>query len=326
MTERTMVTALNCALRRCLRDDERTLVFGQDVGRLGGVFRVSEGLQDEFGTARVFDTPVAESAMVGIAVGLALAGWRPVVEIQFDGFSHLAFDQVVAHLARYRGRTRGRAAMPVTVRIPTGGGISAPEHHSESPEAYYAHTPGVKVVVPSTPGDAFHLLVSAIENPDPVMFFEPKSQYWTGETFELDDEGLPLGRARVLRAGRHATLISWGAMTIRCLEVARAAEEDGVDLEVVDLRSLVPLDTDALLRSIRKTGRALVAHEAPRTAGFGAEIAARLTVLAFADLRAPIMRVAGYDVPYPPSSLERAYLPTVDRILLGVQRLLDFHA
>jgi len=300
------------------------------VGRLGGVFRVTDGLQEEFGEGRVFDTPLAESGIVGSAIGLALAGWRPVCEIQFDGFSYPALDQVITNLAKYRGRTRGRASMPVTIRIPTGGGIGGPEHHGESPEAYYAHTPGLKVVVPSGPADAYCLLLASIRDPDPVIFLEPKSRYWTRE--EVQDasprgggrlEG-GLGRARISRTGEHATLIAWGAMAARCLQAAEAAAEDGVELEVVDCRTLVPLDLETLAGSVRKTGRAVVVHEAPLTAGFGAEIAARLMETVFADLKAPVLRVTGYDVPYPAAAVEAWYLPDLDRILTAVQRVLDF--
>ncbi len=326
MPELTMVQALNAALRHCLGEDPRTLVFGEDVGRLGGVFRVTDGLQAEFGDRRVFDTPLAESAIVGTAVGLALAGWRPVPEIQFDGFSYPALDQVITNLAKYRARTRGRASMPVTIRLPSFGGIGGPEHHGESPETYYAHTAGLKVVSPSTPGEAYRLLVAAIRDPDPVIFLEPKSRYWAREAFELDPaaaDGL-IGRARVVREGEHATLIAWGAMVSRCLEAAQAAAEDGVELAVVDLRSLVPLDTATVAGAVRVTGRAVVVHEAPRTAGLGAEIAARLAEDCFQDLRAPVLRVTGYDVPYPAAALESQYIPSVDRILLAVQRVLDY--
>ncbi len=323
MAELTLVQALNTALRDELREDPRTLVFGEDVGRLGGVFRVTDGLQEEFGEGRVFDTPLAESGIVGTAVGLALAGWRPVCEIQFDGFSYPALDQIITNLAKYRGRTRGRASLPVTVRIPSGGGIGGPEHHGESPETYYAHTAGLKVVAPSGPADGYQLLRAAIRDPDPVIFLEPKSRYWTKE----DVNGavtMRLGQARIAREGSHATLIAWGAMAARCLQAAEAAAEDGVELEVVDCRSLVPLDVDTLVASVRKTGRAVVVHEAPLTAGFGAEISARLMETVFADLKAPVLRVTGYDVPYPAAAVENAYLPDLDRILTAVQKVLDY--
>lgn len=325
MPELSMVQALNLALRHCLEVDERTLVLGEDVGKLGGVFRVTDGLQRDFGERRVFDTPIAEAAIVGASIGLALAGWRPVPEMQFDGFSYPALDQVITNLGKYRGRTRGRASMPVTVRIPSFGGIGAPEHHGESPETYYAHTAGLKVVVPSTPREAYALLVASVMDPDPVVFLEPKSRYWSKEEFEPDPaaaEGV-IGHARVARPGEHATLIAWGAMVGRCLQAADAAAEDGVELEVLDVRSLVPLDTAGLAASVARTGRAVVVHEAPRTAGFGAEIAARLMEECFDDLEAPVLRVTGYDVPYPPAALEPQYFPSVDRVLMAVQRVLD---
>ena len=317
-----MAQALNQALRQCLRDDPRTLVFGEDVGRLGGVFRVTDGLQTEFG-ARVFDTPLAESGIVGVAIGLAMAGWRPVPEIQFDGFSFPALDQVLTNLAKYRGRSRGAFDMAVTLRLPSFGGIGGPEHHSESPETLYAHTAGLKVVSPSGAQEAFHLLVQAVEDPDPVIFLEPKSRYWAKEEVSLERCALPIGKARVVRTGEHATLVGWGSMVRRCLEVAKAAQEDGVSLEVLDLRWLVPLDEEILVESVSRTGRAVVVHEAPRTGGFGGEVSARLMERAFRQLRAPVQRVTGWDVPYPAASAEHQYIPSVDRILLAVQRVLD---
>lgn len=324
MPELSTVQALNAALRRCLSTDERTLVFGEDVGRLGGVFRVTDGLQAEFGPNRVFDTPLAESGIVGIAVGLAMAGWRPVPEIQFDGFSFPALDQLMTNVAKYRARSRGAYEMQVTLRLPSFGGIGGPEHHSESPETIYAHTAGLKVVAPSGPQEAFHLLVAAIGDPDPVVFLEPKSRYWAREQVSLEPGGLPIGVARVVRTGEHATLVAWGAMVQRCLQAAKAAKEDGVSLEVVDLRSLVPLDESTLVASVEKTGRAVVVHEAPRTAGFGAEVSARLMEAAFSALKAPVQRVTGWDVPYPSAAVEHDYIPSLDRVLLGVQRVLDY--
>jgi 2-oxoisovalerate dehydrogenase E1 component beta subunit len=324
MAELSMVQALNAALRHCLAGDDRTLVFGQDVGRLGGVFRVTDGLQREFGERRVFDTPLAESGIVGVAVGLAMAGWRPVPEIQFDGFSFPALDQMLTNLAKYRSRSRGAYDMAVTLRLPSYGGIGGPEHHSESPESIYAHTAGLKVVTPSGAQEAFNLLVAAIRDPDPVIFMEPKSRYWAKEEVALEPAGLPIGRARVVRAGSDATLVAWGPMVHRCLQAATAAEEDGVSLGVLDLRSLVPLDEEALLTSVSETGRAVVVHEAPRTAGFAAEVSARLMEGAFGSLRAPVQRVTGWDVPYPSGAVEQQYIPSVDRILLAVQRALDY--
>jgi 2-oxoisovalerate dehydrogenase E1 component beta subunit len=323
--EFTMVRALNEALRRSLAEDPRTLVLGEDVGPLGGVFRVTDGLQGEFGTDRVFDTPLAESGIAGVSLGLALAGWHPVAEMQFEGFSYPALDQVISHVAKYRYRSRGRQPVPLVIRIPFAGGIGAAEHHSESPEAYYAHTAGLKVVVPSTPMDAYHLLRQSIADPDPVIFFEPKSRYWSKEEGSLDaDGGLPIGRARVVREGADCTIITYGAMVARSLQAARVASDRGVEIEVVDLRSLVPLDPDALASSVRRTGRAVVVHEAPLTAGFGAEVVARLVEDAFDYLEAPVLRVTGYDTPYPPATIESHYLPSVRRILEAVDRVVGY--
>jgi 2-oxoisovalerate dehydrogenase E1 component subunit beta len=319
-----MAQALNGALRRALSDDDRVLVFGEDVGALGGVFRITDALQQEFGEERVFDTPLAESGIVGISVGLALAGWRPVPEMQFDGFSYPALDQVLSHVAKYRFRSAGTVSLPIVLRIPCSGGIGAAEHHSESPETYYAHTAGLKVVIPSTPIDAFNLLLASIRDPDPVIFLEPKSRYWSKESGDLEPNGLPIGRARVLREGSHGTLVTWGGMVPRCLEAAAGASEDGVELEVLDLRSLVPLDLETLIGSARKTGRVVVVHEAPMTAGFGAEIVARVVEEAFEHLEAPVLRVTGYDTPYPPAKTEQFFLPSVERILLAVERTLTF--
>jgi 2-oxoisovalerate dehydrogenase E1 component beta subunit len=322
VAEVTMAQALNEALRFSLKEDDRVLVFGEDIGRLGGVFRITDKLQDEFGEERVFDTPLAESGIAGISVGLALAGWKPVPEMQFDAFSYPALDQVISHVAKYRFRVAGDVGLPLVVRIPCGGGVGAAEHHSESPETYYAHTAGLKVVIPSTALDAFNLLVRAVRDPDPVIFFEPKSRYWSKEEGRLEPNGLPIGRARVLREGRHGSLVCWGGMVARCLEVAAAAAEDGVELEVLDLRSLVPLDLEALAETATKTGRVVVVHEAPLTAGFGAEVVARVVEDCFDHLEAPVLRVAGYDVPYPPATIEEHYLPSVDRILAAVDRTL----
>lgn len=319
-----MVEALNTALRDCLRQDDRVLVYGEDVGKLGGVFRVTDGLQAEFGEERVFDTPLSESAIVGTAVGLAIAGWRPIPELQFNAFSYPALNQIISHVAKYRSRTSGSVEASIVIRMPTGGGIGAAEHHSESPEALFAHTAGLKVAIPSTPLDAYALLVQAARSPDPVIFMEPTIRYWTKESGELPANGLPFGAARVLREGEHCTLISWGAAVARCLEIAESAAEDGVALEVLDLRTLVPLDLDTLISSVRKTGRAVVVQEAPLTAGFGAEVVARVQEEAFDDLQAPVGRVAGYDIPYPPALLEEQYLPNPDRILAVVDRVLRY--
>jgi pyruvate dehydrogenase E1 component beta subunit len=297
-----------------MREDARTLVFGEDVGALGGVFRVTEGLQDEFGAERVFNTPIAEAGIAGICVGLAMAGWRPVAEMQFDGFSYPALDQVISHVAKYRERTRGRVPMPVVIRIPSFGGIKGKEHHGESPETYYAHTAGLKVVVPSSPLDAYRLLRRSIEDPDPVIFLEPKSRYWSKEDGELSTDGPGIGSARIVREGGACVLITFGAMVGRCLEAASALAEEGIGCAVLDLRSLVPLDVDAIAGQVRSTGRAVVVHEAPLTLGMGAEVVARIVEEAFDHLEAPVLRVTGPDVPYPPAALEQHYLPSVDRI------------
>src|SRR5262249_15422567 len=304
LPELSMAQALNQALRLCLRDDPRTLVFGEDVGRLGGVFRVTDGLQAEVG-ARVFDTPLAEAGIVGGAIGLAMAGWRPVPEIQFDGFSFPPLDQVLTNLAKYRGRSRGAYDMAVTLRLPSFGGIGGPEHHSESPETLYAHTAGLKGVAPGRPQDAFDLPAQSIAGPHPGGVLGPQSRYWAGGAAALGGPAGPtaaVGRARVVRSGSHCTLVAWGAMVARCVEVASAAEEDGVSLEVLDLRWLAPLDEETLVSSVSRTGRAVVVHEAPRTVGFGAEVAARLSERCFGSLRAPVARVTGWDVPYPAAS------------------------
>ena len=324
MPEVTMGQALNQALRHSLEVDERVLILGEDIGKLGGVFRITDGLQSEFGEERVFDTPLAESGIAGVSLGLTMAGWKPVSEMQFDAFSYPALDQLISHAAKWRYRSAGTISVPMVVRIPEGGGIGAAEHHSESPETYYAHTSGLKVVVPSTALDAFTLLVRSIQDPDPVIFMEPKSRYWSKESGDLDPKGAPIGAARVMREGEHATLIAWGAMVQRCLDVADAAEEDGVSVEVLDLRSLVPLDLDALAGSVRKTGRAIVVHEAPMILGFGAEVVARLMEDAFEYLEAPVLRVTGWDTPYPPAKLEEHYLPSVDRVLVALDRVLRF--
>jgi pyruvate dehydrogenase E1 component beta subunit len=324
MGELTMVAALNAALRDSLSEDPRTLMFGEDVGELGGVFRVTEGLQAEFGRDRVFNTPIAEAGIAGVCVGLAMAGWRPVAEMQFDGFSYPALDQVIGHVAKYRERTRGRVAMPITIRIPSFGGIKGKEHHGESPETYYVHTAGLKVVVPSTPLDAYRLLRLAITDPDPVIVLEPKSRYWSKEEGELTAEGPGIGRARTLREGASCVLISYGAMVHRCLEAATALEAEGLACAVLDLRSLVPLDVEAIADAARSTGRAVVVHEAPMTLGMGAEIVARIVEEAFDHLEAPVLRVTGPDVPYPPASLEQVYLPSVERIAAAVRTVVAY--
>ena len=312
--EHTMVGALNRALHDALREDDRVLVFGEDVARLGGVFRVTEGLLEGFGSERVFDTPISEAGIAGAAVGLAFAGWKSVVEMQFDAFSYPALEQVIDHVAKMRTRTRGRVDMPIVVRIPSFGGIKGKEHHGESPETYYVHTAGLKVVTPSSPLDAYRLLRHAIADPDPVIFLEPKSRYWPKEAGELTFDEPGIGVGRIVRDGDACTLIAYGAMVARCLEAAERLADGSIEARVVDLRSLSPLDLDLLERCAVETGRVVVVHEAPRTLGMGAEVAARVMELAFDHLEAPVARVTGWDVPYPPASLEQRYLPSVDRI------------
>jgi 2-oxoisovalerate dehydrogenase E1 component beta subunit len=319
-----MVAALNAALRDALAGDPRTLVFGEDVGEMGGVFRVTEGLQAQFGRERVFNTPIAEAGIAGICVGLALAGWRPVAEMQFDGFSYPALDQVISHVAKYRERTRGRVEMPIVIRIPSFGGIRGKEHHGESPETYYVHTAGLKVVVPSTPLDAYTLLAKSIADPDPVIVLEPKSRYWSKEDGGLSADGPGIGEARVLRDGDACAIVSYGAMVHRCLDAAAQLAVEGIECRVLDLRSLTPLDLDALGDAVRATGRAVVVHEAPKTLGMSAEIAARIMETAFDHLEAPVGRVTGPDVPYPPASLEQHYLPSVERICDAVRAAVTY--
>lgn len=321
-----MQKALNLALEHGLAADDRTLIFGEDVGRLGGVFRITDGLQQRFGADRVFDTPLAEAGIAGIAVGLAIAGWRPVAEMQFDGFSYPAVDQIVNQVARLRARSRGVLGMPITIRVPSFGGIRAPEHHGESMESLYAHVPGLKVVSPSNPHDAYHLLRQAIADPDPVIFMEPKSRYWHKGEVSFDEETLGENpyTARVVRRGRHLTLVAWGAMVARCLQVAEFAAEDGVEIEVLDLRWLKPIDEATIVESVGRTKRAIVVHEAPLTAGLGAEVSSLISEHCFADLKGPVVRVTGYDVPYPSGRLEDEYIPSPDRILSAVQRVLEY--
>jgi pyruvate/2-oxoglutarate/acetoin dehydrogenase E1 component len=314
MSEWTMSGALNRALYDALSEDPRVLVFGEDVGRSGGVFRVTDGLQDEYGERRVFDTPVSEAGIAGAAVGLCFAGWRPVVEMQFDAFSYPAIEQVVDHVAKMRMRVRGRVDIPITIRIPSFGGIKGKEHHGESPETYYAHTAGLKVVAPSSALDAYRLLRLAIADPDPVIVLEPKARYWSKESGELPADGPGIGEARVLRDGKDVTLVAYGAMVTRVLDAATVLSANGVSARVVDLRSLAPMDDEVLARCARETGRVVVVHEAPRSLGLGAEVAARVMELAFDHLQAPVGRVTGWDVPYPPAALEQHYLPSVERI------------
>ncbi|WP_019811737.1 alpha-ketoacid dehydrogenase subunit beta [Saccharomonospora halophila] len=311
--------ALNEGLRRAMTDDPSVVVMGEDVGMLGGVFRVTDGLQKTFGATRVIDTPLAESGIVGTAIGLALRGYRPVCEIQFDGFVFPAFNQITTQLSRMRTRTRGAVELPVVIRIPFGGGIGAAEHHGESPEAYFTHTAGLRVVTCADPSDAYTMIQQAITCPDPVIFFEPKRRYWDTSVIQRDPvAAVPLEQAEIVRPGTDATLLAYGPMVRVCLEAADAHEDRS--LEVVDLRSLNPLDEATVLESVRRTRRCVIVHEASVTGGYGAELAARITETCFRTLVAPPLRVGGFSTPYPPSRLEDHYLPDLDRVLDAVDR------
>jgi len=327
MTTLTLSKAINEGLRKSLEADPKVLIMGEDVGKLGGVFRVTDGLQKDFGEARVVDTPLAESGIVGTAIGLALRGYRPVCEIQFDGFVFPAFDQIVSQLAKQRLRSLGRVKMPVVIRIPCGGGIGAVEHHSESPEVYFVHAAGLRVVACSGPADAFTMIQQSIASDDPVIFFEPKRRYW--DKAEVDtaadlSAAVPLTSARTVAEGSDVTVVTYGPLVRTCVEAAVAAREDGRSVDVIDLRSLSPLDIGTVVASVRKTGRCVVVHEAPVTAGLGAEIAARVTQECFYHLEAPVLRVGGFSTPYPPSRLEEHYLPDLDRVLDAVDRVFAF--
>ena len=319
----TMAKALNQGLRKAMEDDPKVLIMGEDVGKLGGVFRVTDGLQKDFGEDRVIDTPLAESGIIGTAVGLAIRGYRPVCEIQFDGFVFPGFDQIVSQVAKMYNRSAGLVKMPITIRIPFGGGIGAVEHHSESPEAYFAHTAGLKVLACSNPSDAYWMIQQSIASDDPVVFLEPKRRYHAAKS-ALEPEAYPLHKARVVRPGRDATLLAYGPMVAMALESASAAAEDGHELEVIDLRSISPLDMPTVIESVERTGRLIVVHEAPGSFGVGAEIAARVQEQAFYSLEAPVLRVCGFDTIYPPSRLENEWLPNIDRILDTVDQSLGY--
>ncbi len=319
----TIGKALNAGLRRAMEDNDRVLIMGEDVGKLGGVFRITDGLQKDFGEERVIDTPLAESGIVGTAVGLALRGYRPVCEIQFDGFVFPAYDQIVSQVAKMHFRSAGHVRLPIVIRIPFGGGIGAVEHHSESPEAYFSHTAGLKVVVCGNPADAYFMIQQAVASDDPIIFLEPKRRYWEKAEVDLDtplSEAYPLHAAKVVRPGRDATLVAYGPMVRTALDTATAAAEEGRELEVIDLRSLSPLDLTLVYDSVRRTGRLVVVHEAPGNLGLGSEVAARVTEECFYSLEAPVLRVTGYDTPYPPARLEEEYLPDLDRVLDAVDR------
>lgn len=316
--------ALNAGLRRALETNDRVLLMGEDIGPLGGVFRVTEGLQSDFGPRRVIDSPLAESGIVGTAIGLAMGGFRPVLEIQFDGFVFPAFDQITSQLAKITNRHEGAVRMPVVIRIPYGGHIGAVEHHQESPEAYFTHTPGLRVVSPSTANDAYWMIQQAIESPDPVIFLEPKAKYWQKGEVDTEAPALPLHASRIVRRGTDVTLVGHGAMVTTLLQAAALAESEGTSCEVIDLRSLSPVDYGPLLDSVRRTGRMVYAQEAPGFTSLGSEIAATVTEKAFFALEAPVLRVSGFDVPFPPAKLEGTYLPDADRILEAVDRSLAY--
>jgi len=320
----SMGKAINLGLQRALREDPKVLLMGEDIGPLGGVFRVTEGLQAEFGEDRVLDTPLAESGIVGTAIGLAMRGYRPVCEIQFDGFIFPAFDQITSQLAKLTARHEGSQAFPVVIRVPYGGHIGAVEHHQESPEAYFAHTAGLRVLSPANAHDGYWLIQEAIQSNDPVMFFEPKSRYW--QKGDVDDaaSGHPTHASRVVRQGEHVTVVGHGAMVAVLLQAAELAAQEGISLEVVDLRTLSPLDLDPIVASVQKTGRVVVAQEAPGNVSVGSEIAASIAERAFYSLEAPVLRVSGFDTPFPPAKLESAYLPDADRVLDAVDRALAY--
>ncbi|MET7393161.1 alpha-ketoacid dehydrogenase subunit beta [Dactylosporangium sp. NPDC005572] len=320
----TIGKALNTGLRRAMERDPKVLIMGEDVGKLGGVFRITDGLQKDFGDDRVIDTPLAESGIIGTAVGLAIRGYRPVCEIQFDGFVYPAYDQIVSQVAKMHYRSKGKVSLPMVIRIPFGGGIGAVEHHSESPEAYFAHTAGLKVVSCSNPDDAYWMIQQSIESDDPIIFLEPKRRYWEKGQVNVDSASLPLHNARVTRPGRDATVIAYGPMVRTALDAASAAAEEGREIEVIDLRSLSPLDMAPVYASVRRTGRAVVVHEAPVNLGLGSELAARITEECFYSLESPVLRVGGFDTPYPAARIEEEYLPDLDRVLDAVDRSFGF--
>lgn len=322
--EITLAKALNEGLRAALQQNDRVLLMGEDIGQLGGVFRVTDGLLAEFGSARVLDTPLAEAGIVGNAIGLALAGYRPVIEIQFDGFIFPAMNQIITQLAKFRNRHEGKVALPVVIRVPYGGHIGAVEHHQESPEAYFAHTPGLRVVAPATPNDAYWMLQQAIASDDPVLFFEPKSRYWQKALVDPTMQPGPLQQARCVRQGSDCTVVGYGAIVSTIMQAADIASAEGTSIEVIDLRSISPIDYAPLLESVRKTGRLVVAQEAPGNVSVGSEIAAHVAEHCFYNLQAPVLRVSGYDVPFPPAHLEGLYLPDADRILEAVDRTMHY--
>jgi pyruvate dehydrogenase E1 component beta subunit len=324
VVEMTIVKAINAGLRKAMADNDKVLIFGEDVAELGGVFRVTEGLHAEFGQKRVFNSPIAEAGIVGTAVGLAMRGYRPVAEIQFDGFIFPAFNQITTQLAKLQNRSEGFMTMPVVVRVPYGGGIGAIEHHSESPEAYFAHTPGLRVITPSNPNDAYWMIQQAIKSEDPVLFFEPKRRYWQKGPVDLDNPPAGMHDAHILRNGTDVTVVAYGPMVATALQAAEIAATEGRSLEVIDIRSIAPIDYATIIESVKKTGHLIVTHEANTTVSVSSEIAARVAELAFYHLEAPVIRVGGFDVPYPAAKLEEKFLPDADRILEAVDRSLGY--
>lgn len=327
ITERTnlpLAKAINEGMRVAMQADDKVLLMGEDIGQLGGVFRVTDGLQQEFGSARVLDTPLAEAGIIGSAIGLAMRGYRPVCEIQFEGFIFPGFNQIVTQLAKLTNRHDGQIQMPVVIRVPYGGHIGAVEHHQESPEAYFAHTPGLRVVSPSTPNDAYWMMQQAIQSNDPVLYFEPKAKYWTKGEVDPAAPSAELHQSRIAREGSDCTVVGFGAMVTTLLQAAEVAQTEGTSLEVVDLRTVSPIDYAPLLESVRKTGRLVIAQEASGNASLGGEIAAYIAEHAFYSLQAPVLRVSGYDVPFPPARLESLFLPDADRVLEAVDRTMHY--
>jgi 2-oxoisovalerate dehydrogenase E1 component beta subunit len=322
--EMAIAKAINAGLRKAMLENDKVLVFGEDVAELGGVFRVTEGLHKEFGNSRIFYSPIAESGIVGTAIGLAMRGYRPVAEIQFDGFIFPAFDQITTQLAKMQNRSEGFLQMPVVIRVPYGGGIGAVEHHSESPEAYFAHTAGLRVISPSNPNDAYWMIQQAIASNDPVMFFEPKRRYWQKGVVNLDGPTQSMHQARVLHEGSQVTVVAYGPMVTTALQAAEIAMDEGISIEVIDMRSMSPIDFGSIVESVKKTGRLIVASEASNFVSVAGEVAAKVSELAFYHLEAPVLRVGGFDVPYPPAKLEEVFLPDADRILEAVDRILAY--
>ena len=322
--EMTIVKAINAGLRKAMADNDKVLVFGQDVAQLGGVFRVTEGILAEFGPKRIFNSPIAEAGIVGTSIGLAMRGYRPVAEIQFDGFVFPAFNQITTQLAKMQNRSEGATTMPVVVRIPYGGGIGAIEHHSESPEAYFAHTPGLRVISPSNPNDAYWMIQQAVASEDPVLFFEPKRRYWQKGPVDLDNPPAGMHEAQLLRTGTDVTIVAYGPMVATALQAAEIGQTEGRSIEVIDIRSMSPIDYATIIESVKKTGHLIVTHEASVNVSVSSEIAARVSELAFYHLEAPVIRVGGFDVPYPAAKLEEKFLPDADRLLEAVDRSLGY--